>query len=413
MSFNARYHLIVYNPDINKFHIRKGQNKIFTSADTEAIISYYESKLSFGNRELARLLQKGLNDAIKNSQQNYDKLVGNIINKLASSDIQKLIDKGYIIKDRNLTLDRTKLNKKRYENEFKKIVQQIFPNDNIVKETNVSLVIQKLQGHLNTIRGDIFELLNTDMLENVSNQVMNLSDTTLDDFIEQVQKNINKYSKGSANPIKKIRQNATTTGANLKSNLSLLVEGDEITIKGAKGKSDVTISGLSGDIDALGFSMKNYANIRYKISILSSANVPGLIATWPTSNDIKNLAINSLSGRDTYLESFNIMKNIFMLQGMAGTSNEDILSSFLIFSSKNEETPILVFSIYDILFEGGMDDKKKEFGGDFSSTGMPIETETGARTEADFLNFINSAKLSIKTNMSLSRMIKNYSNNGK
>ena len=79
-----------------------------------------------------------------------------------------------------------------------------------------------------------------------------------------------------------------------------------------------------------------------------------------------------------------------------GLENEDIKSQLFIVNTNKAKDPILVFSVYDLLFEQNLE-------GDFTGTILnPISDLP--RDVKEFMNFINNSKISIHTQMKISEL---------
>lgn len=90
------------------------------------------------------------------------------------------------------------------------------------------------------------------------------------------------------------------------------------------------------------------------------------------------------------------MKSIFLIQGLMGLSNEDIKSQLLIVNKNTKENPIVVFSLYDLLFNQNIE-------GDFEGTKInPIKDLP--RDYNEFKQFIDNTKISIHTQLTLSKL---------
>lgn len=113
---------------------------------------------------------------------------------------------------------------------------------------------------------------------------------------------------------------------------------------------------------------------------------------------VKNLALNGLSAKSIHEQQFNIMKNLFLIQGLVGLTTEKVKAEVFIINKNTVKDPIVVFSTYDLLFNN-------DFQGDFETSSMkPINYGKGGRTYDQFINFIKSAKISISTQLTLSKM---------
>lgn len=90
------------------------------------------------------------------------------------------------------------------------------------------------------------------------------------------------------------------------------------------------------------------------------------------------------------------MKQIFIIQGLMGLENEDIKSQFFIINTNKKRNPILVFSVYDLLFEQNLE-------GDFKGTELnPIEDLP--RDIKEFMDFVNKTKITIHTQLKVSQL---------
>jgi hypothetical protein len=177
--------------------------------------------------------------------------------------------------------------------------------------------------------------------------------------------------------------------------LQISIDNQKITVSGSQGKTDVAVNGLAGDFT--GISAKNYRGGSRQISLLGGANIAGLIIQWPgLEMEKKNLALNGLSAISISNSQFNIMKQIFTIQGLMGLENEDIKSQLFIINTNRAKDPILVFSVYDLLFEQNLE-------GDFTGTVLNPITDL-PRDVKEFINFINNTKISIHTQLKISQL---------
>lgn len=95
------------------------------------------------------------------------------------------------------------------------------------------------------------------------------------------------------------------------------------------------------------------------------------------------------------------MKKIFFIQGLAGLSSEKIMSEIFIINKNTNKDPIIAFSTYDLLFNNDLE-------GDFSGLNPIDYDEKTGRNYNDFISFLENAKLSIHTTLSISKLLTLY-----
>ena len=91
---------------------------------------------------------------------------------------------------------------------------------------------------------------------------------------------------------------------------------------------------------------------------------------------------------------------------MAGINAEkNLLNDYIIIGTRKKDRPIAVFSVAELYFGGegggGLDPDFAEF-----SEIAPIENVP--RSQADFSAFVANTRISVRTKMSLGRMLKSY-----
>lgn len=395
MGLNYSYYIIPFLPDRNKFHLRKGVEGVFEQSDADNVITkLHEQTKTFIQKNTAKKLQDALNQSIKNSSEQYYKLVDKIIKQLNNNNLNSLMQMGVVKRYRGtIKLDKTAAKTPQYESTLKSIAAQI--SDKYTSEDDINKVIERINGSLNKIRGDIFENLLADIFDNAEGIIDNLIEKEIDEIVESISNNIEKYSKGNFKVVNKTGKSSKVIGSNVKESLNVSINSEKISISGSQGKSDVMVKNLDGNI--IGISAKNYRGTSTEISLLNSANIVNLISQWPgIEHEKKNLALNGLSAIDLYENQFDIMKKIFIIQGMMGMENEDIKSQLLIVNTNRINNPILIFSIYDLLFNQDIQGKV---------TGLnPIPRENLPRSTERFLNFVKSSSISISTELKLSKL---------
>lgn len=400
--------MLRFLPDIKQFDLDPQREKtitgIFTKEDANNIIDVLKSNSSnFVRRDTALKIQNALNKMVNEQYENYILLLSKIVTELNNKNYNNLIN----INNNLVSLNEgtVKLNRSAisgYEKQLHTLANELSKKHNI-KEDNLASIFNILNGSLNTLRGDIFEYFLGVIFNESAKSIQNIVDVGEDELIDTFIKGINNLANKNKLDIKAFadkRSNfkSRVMGADLKENINITIDNAGMTIQGAQGKTDVAISNLSGDNIFKGISAKNYSNTSRHISLLSGANILGLITQWPTDINRMNLALNGLSAKSISLSQQKIMKDIFLIQGLMGLENEDIKSELFIINTNAKENPFLVFSVYDLLFTDNIQGKF-----DWSKM-SPIRYSKGGRTLDQFMNFINSARLSIKVNMTINQM---------
>lgn len=395
MGLYGQYNILPYIKDKKKFKTPDGLD-IFTSKDKDIVINEMKKHTqSFIRKEAAKNLQNALNNVINSQSDNYEKLVAKLIQSLGNNNMSFLSDIG-LLQQRggSITLKKTQSIVNQYEKELRDIAAQV--STKYTTEDDLNKVMARINGSLNKLRGDIFENLLADLLDTSKNKIIDLATASVDELTNLISQNMERYSKGNIKVINKTNiSSSKVIGAELKDSLEISIDNEKITVSGSQGKTDVAVNGLAGDF--MGISAKNYQGGARQISLLGGANITGLIIQWPGLSMMKkNLALNGLSAISISNEQFEIMKQIFIVQGLMGLENEDIQSQLFIINTNRKQNPILVFSVYDLLFEQNLE-------GDFSGTVLnPISDLP--RDVQEFLNFINTTKISIHTQLKVNQL---------
>lgn len=398
MGIYNQFSLLPYIPSKNKFQLQNNRTEIFTEKDsTQVIIALKNNAKNFIYKEKAAIIQNALNRAIAEQKENYEKMIDKIAHELNNTSYEKLLSLG-VIKRREGTIQLDSQKAQLYNKEIREIASQL---SGYQKEDDIVKVIQRLSGSLNKMRGDIFENFLAVSLENIGILLNTASENVEDMVVEEVSNVLKKYGGKKNTVIIKNNKNSYSSknskvmGDILKENLTFYLDENKITIKGSQGKTDVAIKNLDGNF--LGISAKNYQSGSRQISLLTNANISGLVSDWPgITLEQKNLALNGLSAMSINEQQFNIMKKIFLIQGLMGLSSEDIKSQLFIINRNTIKNPILVFSVYDLLFNQNI---KGDFQKEIYSIGIP-------RNNNDFLKFIQNSRLSIHTQLKLSQLAK-------
>ena len=372
----------------------------------------------------AKVLETALNNAVNRNKENYLMLIRKIMKELDNQVYERLEKLGseklgnkdaFIFQKEGsirLNKENIKNNAKKYMEEFKNIASTLRTSNSSKKDkkerSEIEQIIDKLNGGLNKFRGDIFENFLALILDDIEINSLNLIEQTVEDLEGKISKSIEKLKLQNISLSWQGYQgkNAKVSGGSIVKKMGLSVDGREVAFTGSQGKTDVVISGLNGDFSnnsALGISAKSYLESG-RISLLSGGNIGSLISEWPVSGDLKNLAINGLSAKTIATSQFNLMKKIFLIQALAGTSQDELKSQFLIINRNNINNPFLVFSVYDLLF-------KYSFLGNFRNENNKItfsELLNYPRTKDSFYNFIVNAIVSVHTELTIAQMAKEY-----
>lgn len=395
MGVYGQYNILPYIKERQKFKTLNGVN-IFTSSDADIVIENMKKNAqSFLRKDTAKKLQTALNNTINSQSENYEKLVNKIIKDLGNSNFDFLSNIGLLQQTRgSITLKRTKSIVTQYETELRNIAAQI--STKYTDEDDLNKVMARINGSLNKLRGDIFENLLADLLDTSKGIVSDLASASVDQLTDLMIQNMERYSKGNVKAVNKTNLSSSKVmGAELKDSLQISIDNQKITVSGSQGKTDVAVNGLAGDFT--GISAKNYRGGSRQISLLGGANIAGLIIQWPgLEMEKKNLALNGLSAISISNNQFNIMKQIFTIQGLMGLENEDIKSQLFIINTNKAKNPILVFSVYDLLFEQNLE-------GDFTGTILNPIADLPRDVE-EFISFINNTKISIHTQLKISQL---------
>ena len=407
MGTYGQFKILPYVVKESKFLLDKNKNVTdkFNKNHAGMIVeALRENSKTFVMRETAKNLENALNEAItgENSQK-YEKLVKKIIDGLIEGkEIQSLWNSGVIQQRRgSITLKKTVATLPKYEEEVKRVASIISKQQTTIDDIDEAISV--INGSLNKIRGDIFENLLADLL-NISKDIsLDLANAGVEDLKKIMKNNLERYSGGAIKVIDKSNKSSSKVLTSQKETLEIEIDNESIKVAGSLGKADVSVNGL---FNPIGISAKNYRGAGSTISLLNGANVAGLIVQWPgADDDMKNLALNGLSAISIYEEQFELMKQIFLIQGLMGTESEDIKSQLLIVNTNRVNKPILVFSVYDLLFN----DKSYALEGDFSKTVLaPVEDLP--RDIKKFMTFINNTKISIRTQLKISQLQKAYNN---
>lgn len=392
----ANYYTLPYIPSIKKFRVGKKYDR-FKKEDAQKIVANYKQQSeAFIRKEQAKQIQNRLNQAVASNQANYDYLIQRIIKDLNNANFNKMMEAGlaYIYQG-TVKIDYSKIN------EYKNLIREIGQSFTGYKDSeDLMQTVARIEGSLNKLRGDIFETFLQLIFDGIKVDLNEIVDASEDYIYNQIVENLTKYSDNRFKITRKTGSRTTKKlGDKIKDTVDITINGDEIFIKQGQQKTDVSIQGLNGDI---GISAKNYFGSSRQIALLGGASVVGLISNWNTSDMIKNLAMNGLSAASISEDQLQIMKNIFTIQGLMGTEGESIKAQMFIINKNTKKNPFVVFSVYDLLFN---DDK-----GVLDTQLTPsFKSFSEARTPQDFRNFVETARLSIKTQLKLSNLIRQYS----
>lgn len=390
MSIAAQFMMYPYIASSKAFQTPNKEEKLFDRSLKNEIFNKYKTKIQGISKQEAKKLQDALNGAIKNQSENYQKLINNFIDELDTGllrELQKLNSSaGNVVTMKGASFSLSKVSA--YEEKIREIAQRAL-GDKVKVEDSLSTVISRLNGQLNTLRGDIFE--------NILAYVLDDSVTILNGKIEQGEKELlQNFERNIMKNFEKLSYNSTkVSGAELKDSISITIGDKGYTISGSKGKTDVTISSLGGQFNT-GISAKSYTSSR-RIHLVSQANLAGLIAQWPIEEEQKNLALNAFTSKDQIGAQYNLSKSIFLLQALMGTEEDNLLSELFIINRNTQEDPFIVLSTADLIFN-------KSFAGKFS----PIHALASPREEIDFYNFVKSTVISISTNQTISKLASKY-----
>jgi hypothetical protein len=395
MSY-ANYYTLPYIPSEKKFQVGKKYDR-FEKKDAQKIIANYKQQSeAFMRKEQAKQIQNRLNQAVASNQANYDYLVQRIVKDLDNANFNKMMDAGLAyIHQGTVKIDYSKINK--YESLIREIGQSFtgYKDSDDLMQT-----VARIEGSLNKLRGDIFETFLQLIFDGIKIDLNEIVEASEDYIYDQIVENLTKYSDNRFKITKKTgSRTAKKLGDKIKDTIDITIDGDEISIKQGQQKTDVSIQGLNGDI---GISAKNYSGSSRQIALLGGASIVGLISNWNASDMTKNLAMNGLSAASISEDQLQIMKNIFTIQGLMGTEGESIKAQMFVINKNTKRNPFVVFSVYDLLFN----DDKGVLDTELKPSFAPYEK---ARTPQDFRNFVETARLSIKTQLKLSNLIKQYS----
>lgn len=399
----------------------------FDASQRDQVVSKYKEQMETFKRDSeAKVLETALNNAINKNKENYLMVIKKIMKELDNQVYERLKELGKNIRNNNedafifqkegsvrLNQENIKNSAKKYMEKFKEIASTLRTSNSSKKEqkkerSEIEQIIDKLNGGLNKFRGDIFENFLALILDDIEINSLNLIEQTVEDLEGKISKSIEKLKSQNISLSWQGYQgkNAKVSGGSIVKKMGLSVDGKEVAFTGSQGKTDIAISGLDGDFSnnsALGISAKSYLESG-RISLLSGGNIGSLISEWPVSGDLKNLAINGLSAKTIATSQFNLMKKIFLIQALAGTSQDELKSQFLIINRNNINNPFLVFSVYDLLF-------KYSFSGNFGNKNDKITFSkllNYPRTKDSFYNFIVNAIVSVHTELTIAQMAKEY-----
>lgn len=190
---------------------------------------------------------------------------------------------------------------------------------------------------LNTIKGQLFESFLQATLPILNN--------TADKMTAQVANELTDMLQNTTGPI--------STQGSQHSSVTYTFNGKTATIS-SQGKVDVQVKSPLLDGQELFVSAKNYSKLR-NISLLSKANVLGLMAAWPnTSDDMINYACQVLTRNKEIDNADNdILDKIFIIQALAGSkSAQDAGANLLITNiASRKQRPISVMYIPDMITE--------------------------------------------------------------
>lgn len=420
------FSMLRYVPDHKMFDVNKGRKtnlQIFESKDAERIYNNYRNQMRyFSKKRKAEELQTFFNKVVNGTEKQQDifeRITQRMINQLNNANYNKILDTFsnaglndvFSIKGGTIKLNKTKMLSDQYEKLTIQLANEMSPltekqlKDRGGRLRNAKESFDTLNGSINKLRGDIFETFVKEVFNSVESTFGNFATKTGTDVALEVLSAANSNGR------------AKVTGGDPKESMTITVTGLDnsekttFTIAGSQGKSDVVVEGLypKNKLRKVGFSAKSYSGSGDKsgfsnyITILSGANILNLIADWPGSSLLKNLALNGLSAKSIFNGQFESMKKIFAIQGLAGLRSEEVMSEFFIINTNEKKDPIVVFSVYDLLFNvvKGNQEEIFEFKG---IEPMEYDTEEG-RNYKDFIKFIKDTKLSIHSMVTINKLL--------
>ena len=407
----ANYYVLPYIPNKKRFKIGKTTN-VFTKKDAETIIRDYKEKSeAFLRQQQAVQLQNILNGVVNKYESQYEHFISKIVQDINNTNYNLLANTvvdgvaGAAIRRGSIKLNWSHI--MNHKKEFETVIDQICSKMNgYQKGEDINTSLSRIEGSLNKIRGDIFEKFLEIIFDHISVNLDEIAEAADGEVVDRIVDAIGKVM--TDNRIKVTVQKRKTgkkMGDVIKESIDITVNGNELMIKQGQQKTDVKIGGLTNlgqTLNDVGISAKNYSSGQRQISLLGSANVIGLISSWTVLNSVKLLAANGLSAGDIHTEQFDIIKEIFKIQGLMGTEGESIKSQLLVINRNTKRNPFLVLSVYEMLFN----DKYTTLA-EMQYTD-DIVTFDNARTPDDFNRFVLESKVSIKTQLKLSEMLRQY-----
>lgn len=385
MSISAQFTMYPYVANHQGFYVLPDKGvKLFNKDSQQIILNAYQEKIHNIAKDEAKKLQDALNSMVESQRDNYQTLVNKFITKLDNGLLQELqeLDGVVIRKGASFSLSAVQ----EYDSRIREIAQD-YLGEKVKISDDLPVILSQLNGQLNTLRGDIFENILAYVLDNSVTIVNGKIKQTSEELLENFK---NRLSEKSLKNFQTSYHSTKVQGAELKDSILITIGDKNYTVSGSKGKTDVAISTLSGDI--AGISAKSYTSSR-RIHLVTKANLAGLIAQWPIGEEEKNLALNAFTSKSQIARQYNLSKSIFLLQALMGSEGDDILSELFIINRNTEKNPFIVLSTYDLIFNNS-------FKGKFSS----ISALTPPRTEDSFYNFIRSTTISISTQQTISKL---------
>lgn len=401
------------------------------NSDAAVVLNNFHREIENGIKQTqAKALQDALNQVITDQRDNYQQLVKKMtedLDKGLLGQIQEEAPGVVTYNGASFSLsEKVAKATKDYDSTLRNLAKQL-PHKKKVLPANAELrgVIGQLNGSLNTLRGDIFENILAYILRESGDVMQLLMEKEGDELVNSLKtrfentlnKNFSEMKESLAKKNIGSKGSTRVTGADLKKTISITIGDKGFKISGSKGKSDVAVpirtnlsgnpddvteAGASDDAMEVGISAKSYGGSK-KISLLSQANLAGLISQWETGDPVKNsLALNAFSSRDLWANYRNSkkMEKIFLFQALAGSSKEELLSQLFIVNKNTKKNPYVVFSTYDLLTNGN--NISAEINIDAPRRKVP-------RSRDFFYQFAKETTISVETGETVSKLAANAS----
>ena len=256
--------------------------------------------------------------------------------------------------------------------EYKKMPTEI----NAKKKKDALTEALKLQGRLNTLKGQLFESFIQAVLKSAPEPTNELVQNTVNDLINYVDK--------SNTPI-------TTQG---KQQYNTVITIGEDTVKySSQGKVDVQGPSPFKKSETMFVSAKNYSQLR-DISLLGKGNVLGLLEKWNNAtNDDIVYAAQVLSKKGAYSTTgYNLIKKIFSIQALSGSNSQDRANVLITNIKSRKKHPIRVIGVSQLLNKIGEEQAQSQQYFIFNPDPFNAELEE----EESAQNYLKNLKLSIK-----------------